>query len=386
MRLPAVPRNFSTALKFIAFSVLVAASSCGIPPGAITGWEEPGDHLFTTGPYILLGDPGQAFIAFKAELTEPPKVEWWVGDGDRTRVVATRSDDIWIADLTGLPIGERIRYRVASSLGTTPEQTFRVGTKKGEAFRFIAFGDTRTNHSVHRALIEAANRERVEFLVHTGDMVERGGIQSQWDTFFQIERPLLEHTPIIPAIGNHDLGARAYYRRYFLHRLWSKNLRYFYTDWGNLRLVAMDGGIECREGCTQYGFVEKALREGAQQGKFLVMFLHYPPYSSGAHGSHLGVQEPIRELAKRHGVELVLAGHDHDYERTKVIDGTTYVVTGSAGAPIKPVRPQWFTAHARTEPHYVLIDVESDRLVVRAVNLKGETFDTTVITPNPPQP
>jgi hypothetical protein len=96
------------------------------------------------------------------------------------------------------------------------------------------------------------------------------------------------------------------------------------------------------------------------------------------------VQRPITELARRHGVELVLSGHDHNYERTQPIDGTTYIVSGSAGAPIRAVRPRWFSAAARTEPHYVVVDVAGDTLAVRAVNLEGITFDTTVIFPVAP--
>ena len=80
----------------------------------------------------------------------------------------------------------------------------------------------------------------------------------------------------------------------------------------------------------------------------------------------------------------MIAGHDLDYERTRSIDGTTYMVSGSGGAPIRPVNPRSFTAEARTEPHYVLIDVESDRMILRAVNLQGDTFDTYVIDDNPP--
>ncbi len=374
-------------LKSVFVVAVVLAVGCGIPSGGRNTWEEPSEGLFTTGPYIVLGqEPGQAFVAFKAELKQPPKVEWWVGSGERTTVRAIRNDDLWVARLEALPSGDKISYRVLSEIGDTSAKQFRVGVKNGESFRFAVFGDTRSRHNVHRAIVEAVERENIDFVVHTGDMVERGGVKSQWDLFFQIERPLLLETPMIPAIGNHDKGARQYYRRYFMHRLWARNLRYFYTDWGNLRVVAMDGGIECREGCTQYGFVEQVLAEGAEQGKFLVMMLHFPPYSSGAHGSHKGVQKPVSDLARTYGVELVLAGHDHNYERTKPIDGTTYVVSGSAGAPIRPVRPRSFTAHARTEPHYVLIDVEADRLVLRAVNLKGVVFDSYVIEPVPPKP
>jgi predicted phosphodiesterase len=373
--------------KSLVSLLAVVGVACGVPPGLATTWEEPEPGLFTTGPYILLGKAGQAFVAVKStDLKEPPRVEWWVGDGARTVVAAEEYDDLWITTLEDLPVGDVISYRVRSIKGDTPPYQFRVGVEEGESFRFAAFGDTRTGHSVHRAVVEALARENIEFVLHTGDMVERGGKQSQWDLFFQIERPLLVDRPILPSIGNHDLGARQYYRRYFMHRLWARNLRYYYHDWGNLRIVAMDGGIECRDGCTQYGYVDRVLEQGAEQGKLLVMMLHFPPYSSGDHGSHLGVQEPVTQLAKRHGVELVITGHDHNYERTVEIEGTTYIVSGSAGAPIRAVRPQWFTAHARTEPHYVLIDVEGHRMTLRAVNLKGEVFDTHIIEPNPPQP
>jgi predicted phosphodiesterase len=335
----------------------------------------------------------------KSGETEPPVVEWWVV-GDREgrvstgaassqpavhEVAATRSADLWVAALDGLPTTDFIAYKVRGELGETEPHVFRIGVPPGESFRFAAFGDTRTNHHVHRAVIEAMAREKIEFVVHTGDMVDRGGIQSQWDRFFQIERPLLIKTPIVPAIGNHDMSARRYFRHYFMHNRWTKSRRYFVHDWGNLRIVIIDGGIECRDGCAQYVFAERALAEGVRQGKLMAMMLHYPPYSSGAHGSHEGVQESISELARRYGVELVIAGHDHNYERTKPIDGVTYVVSGSAGAPIRPVNPRWFTAEARTEPHYVLIDVESNRMILRAVNLKGDTFDTAVLEDNPPQ-
>ena len=139
-------------------------------------------------------------------------------------------------------------------------------------------------------------------------------------------------------------------------------------------------------GCDQYAFARKALARGRGEGHVDGHVLAFPALLSGKHGSHLGVQKPIKDLATRYGVELVVAGHDHNYERTKEINGTTFVVSGSAGAPIRPVRPQWFTAHARTEPHYVLIDVDGDRMVLRAINLRGDTFDTHVIEPNPPHP
>jgi len=413
---------------------------CGAPSGLERGgdWDEAQPGLFSTGPYILLGAPGTAYIALRADGIPAPEVDWWIdraadredrpaaqsaraaptpaapgallatpaspspaaslastetrATGDRPppsrmrTTTARKSDDLWVAELGDLPSGPVIGYRVRSALGTTPDYKFRIGAEPGKRFRFAVFGDTRTGHSVHRSVVEAIDREEVAFTVHTGDMVERGGRQDQWTRFFQIERPLLYDTPILPLVGNHDVSGRDYFRRYFLHALWSRNEHYFVRDWGNLRVVGVDSGIECREGCSQYYFAERALAEGARRGQLLVMAMHYPPYSSGEHGSSAEVQGPISALARRHGVELVLTGHDHDYERTRPIEGTTYIVTGSSGAPIRPVKPRWFTAEARTEPHYVLVDVEPRRLIVRAVNLAGDTFDTAVIDDNPARP
>jgi 3',5'-cyclic AMP phosphodiesterase CpdA len=273
---------------------------------------------------------------------------------------------------------------VHSAAGDSPEHTFRAGAGPGTRFRFAVFGDTRTGHSVHRQLMEALDHEDIDFLVHTGDMVERGGRKEEWLRYFQIEREVLADMPVVPAVGNHDVSGRDYFRRYFLHAEWAEDRNYYTFDWGNLRIVVLDSGIECRNGCEQYAFAEHALREGARRGQLMAMMLHYPPYSAGRHGSSLDVQKPVHDLARRHGVELIITGHDHNYERTKPIDGTTYIVSGSAGAPVRPVSPRWFTAEARTEPHYILIDVEEKRLIMRAINLQGDTFDTHVMEDLPP--
>ena len=377
-----------------------ALAACNVPPGLNeTGdWSEPEPGMFQTGPYLLMGAPGQVFVALKGDGMPAPTVEWWVApavasatesSGAPTPEVHTvkagRRDDLWVARLDGLPIGPSISYRVKSVRGNTPTRTFRAGAPSGSKFRFAVYGDTRDGHGVHRQLIELVDRELIDFTVHTGDMVQQGGVRGEWLQFFQIERPLLWDTPIVPAIGNHDVSGRNYFRRYFLHDLWSESRNYYLLDWGNLRLLVLDTGIECRDGCAQYAFAERALREGRKKGQLMAIMLHYPPYSSGDHGSQLEVQRPVAALAKKHGVELVIAGHDHNYERTRSLNGTTYVVSGSGGAPIRPVRPRSFTAEARTEPHYVLVDVESDRLILRAVNLQGDTFDTYVIEDNPPK-
>ncbi|MFT3694708.1 MAG: metallophosphoesterase [Kofleriaceae bacterium] len=364
--------------------LIVALTAC---VSTTPQWHDSLAHDLVIGPYVMLTAPQSALVAFRAQPPKPSRVEWSTSDGMKGTVIAeVEHDDLYHAVLTQLPIGPKIDYKVIVGDKVKGAGSFRMGVPPGESkFRFVVFGDTRTNHQVHRDVIAGAVKQNPDFYLHTGDMVEFGGDPEQWLLYFGIERPLMEHAPILPAIGNHDLGNRGYYNRYFFLDMWTKGERYFVTDWGNVRFVALDLNVVC-SGCSQYEFVRSALEEGAKQKKLMVMFLHYPPYSSGAHGSNLELREVMGKLAKTYGVELVITGHDHDYERTKSIDGTTYIVSGSAGATIRPVMPHDFTAHARTEPHFVVVDVDHDQLTVRAINLKGEVFDSVVIPDNPPQP
>jgi predicted phosphodiesterase len=379
---------------FVLASVLLTLCSGCVPAGlaevpAGGAWQQTNPGGFRAGPYLIRDKPGNMYVVMKGKTEKPPSVSWWIPaspehlteppSGQTKTVTAQLSDGLWLAHLSGLPLDTEIAYTVSSSLGQTPPTAFKAGASRGKPFTFAAFGDTRTNHNVHRAVIDAVAEERVDFFVHTGDMVEYGGREPEWDLFFRIEDPLMRQAPIFPAIGNHDRSPRDYFGQYFLTTHWADSLAYYYQDWGDLRIVAVDDGIECRDGCVQNFFARKALADGAKKNMLMMIILHLPPYSSGAHGSYEYVQRPVEELAVEYGVELIISGHDHNYERTKPIKGITYLVSGAAGAPIRPVRKEHFSAVVRTEPHYILLDVNKRQISLRSTNLKGEVFDTTLI-------
>lgn len=377
----------------VMICALLGATGC-FPPG----WPPKDRPLyldtsspFDVGPYVVLLEPGRTAVVLEHPLSRPPVVSWGLatatstaGGGGAT-VEARLVDDLWIAVLESLPLDAELEYSIDSEAGRVGPVPFRAGRSRGAEFSFAAFGDTRTGHKVHRALISAMAREPIDFVVHSGDLVETGGVKPQWELFFQIEGPVIQSRPLLAAVGNHDNSQRLHYRRYFLSDLYMRGNRYYYQDWGDVRVVIMDSEIEARRGSEQYAFVEAALRDGAEKDMIMLLSMHYPPYSSGAHGSTLELREVVGELAPKYGVEIVLAGHDHDYERTKRIDGVTYIVAASGGAPIRRLRPSWFSASVRTEPHFVVFDVERRALVGRAVNLNGEIFDSFVIPPNPPR-
>jgi len=366
------------------------------------------DFPFTVGPYVVLIEQGTIAVVIEHDLDVPPTIEWWhdgsadeadsspltaVGElptlAEPRRLEAELLDGLWVATLEGLPLDGGLHYRVRSKIGDTKAIPFKAGVSRGRPVRFAAFGDTRTGHHIHRALIEALARERVDFVVHSGDLVEFGGVEKLWRQFFRIESPSIAGRPLFASVGNHDISQRGYFRKYFMTERFAGSDRYFHRDWGDVRVVILDIEAELRAGSAQYEFLEERLAEGVRLGMTLVISLHYPPYSSGSHGSYQELQEVIGEIGPRFGVELVLAGHDHNYERSVPIDGVTYIVAASGGAPIRKISPTRFSAMLRTEPHYVLFDVQHGQLIGRAINLAGDVFDSFVIqqsSPGPPLP
>src|SRR5687767_1413300 len=68
------------AANFGGIAAAFALAACNVPPGLNDPgeWSEPEPGIFQTGPYILMGAPGQAFVALKADGMPAPTVEWWV--------------------------------------------------------------------------------------------------------------------------------------------------------------------------------------------------------------------------------------------------------------------------------------------------------------------
>lgn len=385
-------------MKYLLAALLLLAAAC-FP----RGWnrEDPTipatlDSPFRVGPYLQRIDAHRSAVVLEHPLGEAPELSWWVVTstqaGTATAAPEVRSarferrpNALWVATMDRLPHDVPVAYEVRSDVGQFGPMPFRQGVSRGKPFRFAAFGDTRTGHQIHRLLVDTLVREDIHFVINSGDLVEFGGYREDWITFFRIEQALMAQRFLFAVVGNHDDSPQRYFERYFVTDLYAAGPRYYRQDYGDVRFVAMDSEVDIGRGSAQWNFIERSLEQGAIEGRWMVLSLHRPPYSSGEHGSDLGMRAIVDELAPKYGVEIVLAGHDHDYERTKPIEGVTHIVAASAGATIRPVSPSDFTAVLRTEPHIVIFDVERDRLVGRTINLQGETFDSFVIPDNPPR-
>lgn len=271
--------------------------------------------------------------------------------------------------------------------GRTPELVLpaRAWRTTADRLTFAAVGDTGTGGrqavAVATSMAQAYGRDPYGLIAHLGDICYYGAIEDRFDdVFVRPYGPLLDAgVGVELAIGNHD--GELYYPDERLARidaelrLMGTPARYYRTTHGPVDFFYLDSsspGLLGAGGLRQLEWLDDSLASSTSQWK--IVCLHHPPFSSGRHGSTPGAEEILVPVLERHAVDLVLAGHDHHYERTHPVNGITYVVSGG-GAKLTPVRPSARTAAAASVLQYLHVDVRGDRLTGRSCAPDGRLVD-----------
>jgi 3',5'-cyclic AMP phosphodiesterase CpdA len=266
------------------------------------------------------------------------------------------ADDEVVVDLTG--------FRTAPEAGAD------------ETTRFIAFGDSGDHMSSDQAaLLGQLGTVPLDFIVHVGDIAYESGTMAQFEeSFFGAYGTLLRHFPVFPVAGNHEYetaDAAPYCEVFDL----PNNERWYSFDWGDVHFVGIDTE---RLGDEQLAWIEADLARSTQPWK--VAYMHRPMYSSSQHGSDMRIRGMLSPVFEAHGVKLVLAGHDHDYERAKLQNGIAYVVTGGGGRGTYGSGYNGFTAFSEGVIHFLYIEVTGDALSLHAIDGTGREFDSLVLS------
>jgi MYXO-CTERM domain-containing protein len=249
-----------------------------------------------------------------------------------------------------------------------------------EPFSFIVYGDNRTDDEAHAGVVRAIRGESLDFLVHTGDFVAAGGDPLLWQQFFTIEGTLLRDHCVFSCVGNHELvddAAAANYVRYFGPTEGTDATLYGSFRWGSARFFLLNAFEDW--GIKERSWLEAELaRADAEPGvawRFVVV--HHSPWSSGHHGDDVKMLiAGIPALLVRHHVDLVLAGHDHIYERGENL-GLKYIVSGGGGAPLYPdITPKPSTRKAEATHHFVLVSVSETGVRMTAKRPDGSTIES----------
>jgi len=432
----------------------------GVVCGAVTTgpwrWVRPaGSATPPLAPRIGWGADPRTTLTISWATDRPvrdPGVDIGVDDSfGRVLAADTRTVPGWPVNyhrvtVDGLEAGRIYRYRIRHDGAATPARTVHTAPAAPEAFTFAAYGDQGTTDGAERVAGVLAGAAPA-FTFCLGDLCyadPSGGVlpggrvdHAVWDRWLaMVSQATAASAAVLPAVGNHEIetGMGPWGYDGFLARIalpgnglaglpttWS-------ARWGNVALVAADANDVSREitrnngvgGGGQHGWLERTLaglRADPAVDWIVVGFHHCAYCTNTLHGSDGGVRRWV-PLFDRYGVDLVINGHNHCYERTHPLragvpvaevasgatwgaaNGVTYLCAGGGGgqtypmsaAPMSTVtidgglrvpEPAPWSAARYNDHSLLLVDVEPGQgagggatsLTVRAVSAAGAEFD-----------
>ncbi len=185
-----------------------------------------------------------------------------------------------------------------------------------------------------------------------------------------------------PSLGNHDwhtTNAQPYLDYFTL----PGNERYYDFVWGPVHFFAVDSDGQERDGntsaSTQAAWLQNQL--AASTAPWQLVYMHHPPYSSGAvHGSTSDLQWPYQAW----GADVVLAGHDHTYERI-LQDGMPYFINGLGGKSIYAFGTPAPGSQVRYNDDYgaMLVEASATQIVFQFIARTGAVIDTHTLGASP---
>jgi hypothetical protein len=282
--------------------------------------------------------------------------------------------------LTDLEPDEQYHYQVfGDGEPLTSDSTFRTAKPRGGGpYNFIVVGDTQKNPSVHASIIKQAISIAPSFFLHVGDLVNIGNSPDQWVQFFNIESDLLRSVALFPTLGNHEEESEHYFDLFYL----PGNERWYTFTYGDARFISLQVDYDWPDvtpASKQYQWLESTL--AGNKHPWLIIYFHRSPYTSEYEGSEeLHIRENLTPLFEKYGVDLVLSGHNHNYQRSKA-NGIIYIVTGGGGGDLSnDIEPDEYLIYHKTAYHLLNIRIEGDRLRGEAMKPDGEVFDTFTIS------
>lgn len=335
--------------------------------------------------------PTQGFVEFgKAELgAKAPSLN--------QKAIGKSGDTFQTVNLTGLEAETEYFYRAVSVSkdGDTLRSSiypFKTAVKQNSAFAFAVLSDTQgvPNPFMWSEIAKLAEKERPNFAIHSGDMVDNGSDKTNWvGQFFPQGQEFMSKYAIFGVSGNHDHYSPLY-QQYLGH---PDGLRVYSFVYGNTEFFMVDSNQDLAEGTDAYNKLVAALSKST--AKWKVVAHHHPVYSSDDDDygntrvakSTLGSPKiaHLAALYEKYNVDLVFYGHIHTYERTWPIrenkvnlqNGVIYLTMGGGGGGLERPAPMrsWFTNKIFTNHHFGIVRIADGQLEFQAIDHEGHLFD-----------
>jgi len=248
-----------------------------------------------------------------------------------------------------------------------------------KSVRFAVIGDSGTGDAPQyevAAEMEAYRQAtNFEFVLMLGDNIYGGHSARDFERKF--ERPyrsLLDAgVRFYASLGNHDdPNEERLYKPFNM-----TGERYYTFKKGNVAFFALDSNYMDPK---QLDWLEKELRNSNADWK--VCFFHHPLYSDGKfHGPDTNLRAQLTPLFLKYGINVVLSGHEHVYERIKPEQGIYYFVLGNSGQlRFHNLRPSSeMQSGLDTDQGFILMEISGNKLYFQTISRTGKTVDASVL-------
>ncbi|MCP4334702.1 MAG: DNRLRE domain-containing protein [Gammaproteobacteria bacterium] len=301
------------------------------------------------GPYLQQVTTGSIIVKWRTDVMTDSIVHYSQNASPLNQVASSSGlhQDHEVR-ITGLAANTRYFYSVGDTTGTISSGTdhyFFTSPITGNSVssRIWVLGDSGTADlsasSVRDAYQSFTGSRDTDLILMLGDNAYDDGLDIEYqDAVFEMYPNLLRHIPVWSTLGNHEGHSAdsasetgAYYDVFSLPKnaeaggLASGTEAYYSFDYGNVHFISLDSYETDRSlGSPMMTWLENDL--AATSAMWIIAFWHHPPYTKGSHDSDLeanliDMRVKALPILESYGVDLVLTGHSHSYERSYLIDG-----------------------------------------------------------------
>ncbi|NWF57844.1 MAG: metallophosphoesterase [Fischerella sp.] len=270
--------------------------------------------------------------------------------------------------------GKNYNSAIKPAIAKTPS------TKKDLLLRFVSVADTGTGaggqYAVAKAMTNYHSKNPYELVILAGDNIYTNGEIEKINAVFERPyAPLLKQGVKFQAVlGNHDIRT-ANGDPQVKYLGFNMKDRYYTFTRDKVQFFALDTNNNA-DWNNQLIWLEKELSRS--QANWKIVFGHHPIYASGVYGSNPDFIKTFTPLFQKYGVQLYINGHEHHYERTRSINGTTYLICGG-GAGTRPVGKNQWTQYSAEKLSFAAYEVFTDRIEVSGIGTDNRIFDKGVI-------
>ena len=407
----------------LVLGAMLGASACsssndggaGPTDSGATDTNDPGDDgappactaAIDKGPWVVAVDETSAKVRWEACIPGASGLSLTPEAGGATTKVASKVTTTVIADTIEVPLlgdadyaGTYYTHEVALT-ALTPSTCytyaldadaavtgrFCTARDSGTPFSFMAIGDTNPGLGVTNAMITKAYAQKPDFTVHAGDMQYYASFLETWTSWMGLMSPMLRSGGIFPAIGNHENEKpnekKDYYDRFFGGAGFDGTNDYYRFHTGGVWFFSLDTELDTSPASEQGAWLQSQLLDAQKQPgfRFSVVFFHRPFATCGDTGDNAADLAAYNPIFEKTGVQLVIQGHMHGYERFE-LGPLTYITAAGGGGALGNVdaakdRPECADRKASGNFfHTVLFEVTKDQLKGTVTDDKGAVRDT----------